>query len=176
MGVLALAVRKVQRRSGLAMRYPGRPRKDRIGKSMLRTPDSVTLLRTAIQLGQPFCVSRFGSTELAALEHCIQVPESSWVSMPRRISSTMSTLSGFFPPTRQSIYAFANLYAQIGDEFDAVAYRTKPGSWITFAQESLVQKNLCPQAVSLSIEIFNDPFPSSHRWFTALEGKRVLVV
>lgn len=167
---------------GAAARRAVLPAKTRLLPVDARGPAAAALVAELLSRSAPCMISRFGSTELAALLSVWDIRDSRsvWVKKWKvllgemrasnrwsdRIRRHMAEWSGFFPLTDEALSRFADRLAADAHETDLL------GSWIP---EEVRVKHLLPDARlvpnhDLRPELYDQP------WTRCLAGRRVLVV
>jgi len=147
-----------------------------------RGADAAALIATMLSAGTPCMISRFGSTELAAMLSVwdIRDPRSVWTKRWKvllgemratdrwspRIRRHMADWSGFFPLTDTALERFADRLATDARAIDLL------GSWLPEEQRV---RHLFPDARiipgrDLRPELYDPP------WSRCLAGRRVLVI
>ena len=137
------------------------------GKPILSEKEGNAYIYHMLLEGKPFCVARFGSTELNALMH-FENENCSTESMRREAISLLGNNSGFFPLEIKKGYQFAELYKDLLKEVDVMAV------WYNPLEDYFIEKYgdeiTCVQLRAIEPYFFCEP------WTKALRNKRVLVI
>ena len=136
-------------------------------RPILTQADANVMFLSRIRSGEPFMVSRLGSSELTCLRHFmnnhpVRRP------YPAHASTSLGTCAGFFPLTDATLDEFCRIY------LDAVRQADAMGVWY-YHDENRVFNEYCPDAVLVQPRGL-EPYYHDEPWSKALCGKRVLVI
>ena len=144
--------------------------------------ESIDFIERGLASGKPFMVGKIGTGDMETLMRYFAIisPESCFVKwlklfagaegvfwLDNWIRSGICVCAGVFPATDESIYEFCRVFMSYCVGFDAIP-SVEPF-------EKKIYDRLCPNAAIIELESIV-PFRRAHNWYSALEGKKVLVV
>lgn len=136
----------------------------------LTNDQAINLIKSGIEGNTPFLCARMGCTELQTIIFARRAQDIplKWMLFPfwNGVLHSIHNSSGFFSPTKEGIYKFADLYESQMNKIDVLA------SW--HPSERFFEKFL-NNVPKISIAQFG-PDLENDSWLLALKGKRVLVI
>lgn len=135
------------------------------GREMIPDNDANELIYKAIDYGEPFVASRFGSTELFTMTS--REAKNNKRFAPKD-DQRICDLSGFFPNDEKQIDSFCTLMKEIIPYIDLLA------TWNLPMEEYFISKYMANAKVSGLTCV--EPYAFNKPWSAALLGKRVLVI
>lgn len=156
-----------------ARKLPGigdKLRRSRYGaQPILDTEAGRSVLKAAIERGEPFMAARFGTTEGAAFVSYWNVLLSAGEApdrLPQKNLDAIYRYSGFFPKDKNALWRWGETETEACADLDLLGV-------MFFMNEEWIVRNLCPQAQLMH----NSGLASAaHGWAHVLEGRKVLVV
>jgi hypothetical protein len=141
-----------------------------------RIPDpggSSKLIASAIKLGAPILISRFGTTES---EFCLQYRSFSTDGFEESVGiDNLWKLSGVYPKTILQSSDFFSIYTNSAKQIDLCGVRRTFDEYSYWRSESQMLTNFAAQSNVMDIEGFDAVF-LENPWTHALVGKRVLII
>lgn len=150
-------------------------------KGVLGYDESVNFIYESLKSGKPFMAGKIGTCDMEALMRYIDVNDQS-SCIKKLLGLTLGNKGifwwdnwsktgvgvggGVFPITQESIDDFVRIFMSYCDGFDAIA------SWV-FGERRIFNL-LCPAAKIIDLSALAPT--TSHTWYGALEGKKVLVI
>ena len=117
---------------------------------------------------EPLMITRLGATELSCLRYFLEKRGKRKKAYSRKISYSMSNLSGFFPADDDSLDAFAEMFLGHMKQVDVM------GVWFLH-YENTICNSWCPNAELIDF-ICLEPFRFPTPWSSRLAGRKVLIV
>ena len=121
-----------------------------------------------IAQNEPLMVTRLGATELSCLHYFLEKRCGRKKAYSRKISYSMSNLSGFFPVDDCSLDAFSEMFLGHLKQVDVM------GVWF-IQYENVICNSWCPNAELIDF-LCLEPFRFPNPWSSRLAGRKVLVV
>lgn len=141
------------------------------GKDILNVEESNRMIREMIQSGKPFCVVRYGFTEMATWVESKKA-ELGIISEIKQITAdTLQRQSGFFPADVSLMPKFQKLMEDSSKSIDALAILNMQ------MEDYMLDKYIPKEAAAISARALDCFRLGGHQpWSMALKGKRVLVI
>lgn len=117
---------------------------------------------------EPLMVTRLGATELSCLRYFLEKRGERKKTYSKKISYSMSNLSGFFPADDGSLDAFSEMFLGHLKQVDVM------GVWF-IQYENVICNSWCPDAELIDFSCI-EPFRLASPWSSRLAGRKVLVV
>ena len=125
------------------------------------------MIRSLIVQGTAAAIGKIGATELRAVLEHHGADGAARERVRQWVLDELYVVSGVFPPTPDTLLAFAEYFLAIVGRMDLLVAWFRPG-------ERAVLERHCPNARLISMEGL-DPFYVDDPWTAALAGKTVLV-
>ena len=141
------------------------------GKTILDVQESNAVIREMISSGKPFCLVRYGATEMNAWEKSKEVELGISSEMEQLAVDTLQRQSGFFPADVALMPRFQKLMEDCSRDIDALAI------FNTQMEDYMLKKYIPKDATVVrarSLDCFR--MGGQEPWSMALKGKRVLVI
>jgi hypothetical protein len=141
-------------------------------------------IHQAIVRGEPFMVSRFGTTEALAILNSYDLQlthhrslfvrlhatlQGRWTLWQERVKQLLHDNAGFFPVTDSAMAGFEACYSKTIPLIDML------GVWGFVPGENYLIRTLCPGATLFNPKAL-EPYFFDPPWSSSLAGKRVLVI
>lgn len=158
----------------------------KFSKPIITNQEANDAIRTLIDSGKPFMVSRFGATELSCVMNYLAFTKASksftdkfimqvkqgrngfWKGWSGEVRERIASLSGVFPTTDTVLTQFTQLMLAQIKEIDML------GIWNLEGEDELHRKYFS-NATLIPLESI-EPYYHQHPWSESLKGKKVLVI
>ena len=150
--------------------------------TFLNMDESIDYIEKRLVSCDPFMVGKIGTGDMETIHRYMDMHAdgsiiTKWIKlllgrigpfwMDNWIRSGICVCAGVFPQTDESIEEFCRIFMDYCDGFDAIPT-------LQYGEKRVYQK-LCPNATIIELESIV-PFGRSNTWYSALAGKKVLVV
>lgn len=140
------------------------------GQTVIHDPKETNrLISQMIDSNKPFMISRFGSTELSAINNYYKINRNSMHSFSEKVKRTLCNNSGFFPNDEKLMGAFVELILQRSREADIFGLWNDKLELFTISQ-------FATKARGIDLFCLEPYYDLESSWTHALEGKKILVV
>lgn len=138
-------------------------------KPVLSAEEGNQRLFELVMSGKPFAAARFGGTETKTIADVLYTQAGGRLGgLNDRTAERIQRYSGFFPPEKELLYQFTELYMDCCEDIDLL------GVWNILLQSYLADEK-CVNAELSELRMF-EPYYFTNPWTRALEGKKVVVI